>query len=263
LATQGARVESDEVQLELAVLNLALNARDAMPAGGELLISTKIAPMLGDLELADGDYVELAVKDTGTGMTADVLDRAFEPFFTTKEMGKGTGLGLSQVYGTLHQSGGAVRIESSPDGGTVVRLYLRTTQALPLECEHPKAVAEVPHLRSTILVVDDDPDVRAFLADSLASLGYDHVVAEDGQAALRTVERIIPDAMILDFAMPGINGAEVARLIRGRVPDLPIVFASGYSESAAIESVQDDRSRMLHKPFKVDELQAALRSLLD
>jgi signal transduction histidine kinase/CheY-like chemotaxis protein len=262
LRTEGLRIESDRVQLEMAVLNLALNARDAMPNGGEIKVTTSPLRIRGDAELPDGDYVELSVSDTGSGMNAETVERAFEPFFTTKETGKGTGLGLSQVYGTLHQSGGAVRIESAPGSGTTVRLFLRTTDAAVRNYDDTRPGPEARLDRSTVLVVDDDPDVRAFLADSLDSLGYEPVLAEDGTAALQTLERIVPEAMILDFAMPGMNGAEVARRARERLPQLPIVFASGYSETAAISSVSSDRSRVLHKPFKVDELQAALSDLL-
>jgi signal transduction histidine kinase/CheY-like chemotaxis protein len=262
LNTDGVCVQGDQVQLEMAVLNLALNARDAMPDGGDLAIATKACRFWDDPQLPDGDYVELSVTDSGKGMSADVVERAFEPFFTTKEVGKGTGLGLSQVYGTLRQSGGAVRIESTPGHGTIVRLYLRRTDALPRKLDEQDPVDKVRRRPATILVVDDDPDVRAFLTESLESLGYAAVMVDGGGAALKTLEQISPQVMILDFAMPGMNGAEVAQRIRELRPDLPIIFASGYSETAAIRSVTSDRSRVLHKPFKVHELQAALGELL-
>jgi signal transduction histidine kinase/CheY-like chemotaxis protein len=262
LGTEGLHVQGDQVQLEMAVLNLALNARDAMPDGGDLVIATRACRFRDDPQLPDGAYVELSVADSGQGMSADVVERAFEPFFTTKEVGKGTGLGLSQVYGTLRQSGGVARIESTPGRGTIVRLYLRRTDALPRKLDTQEAVDKVGGRAATILVVDDDPDVRAFLTESLESLGYAAVMVDGGDAALKTLERISPQAMILDFAMPGMNGAEVARRIRRLRPDLPIIFASGYSETAAIRSVAGERSRVLHKPFKVQELQAALGELL-
>ena len=262
LNTDGVCVQGDQVQLEMAVLNLALNARDAMPEGGDLVIATKTCHFRDDAQLPDGDYVELSVTDSGEGMGADVVERAFEPFFTTKEVGKGTGLGLSQVYGTLRQSGGAARIESTPGHGTIVRLYLRRTDALPRKLDEQEAVDGVHPRAATILVVDDDPDVRAFLTESLDSLGYAAVTVEGGAAALKALEQTSPDVMIVDFAMPEMNGAEVAKRIRQLRPDLPIIFASGYSETAAIRSVTSDRSRVLHKPFKVHELQAALRELL-
>ena len=262
LDTDGVCVQGDQIQLEMAVLNLALNARDAMPDGGELLIATRSCRLRDDAQLTDGDYVELSVTDSGKGMSAEVAERAFEPFFTTKEVGKGTGLGLSQVYGTLRQSGGAVRIESTPGDGTVVRLYLRCTDVLPRKLDGQEPIHKVQGPTATILVVDDDPDVRAFLTESLDSLGYAAIMVEGGSAALKTLQQISPDVMILDFAMPGMNGAEVAKRIRQLRPDLPIIFASGYSETAAISAVTSARSRVLHKPFKVHELQAALRELL-
>ncbi|MFC7700726.1 response regulator [Bradyrhizobium sp. GCM10028915] len=262
LDTDGVFAEGDRTQLELAVLNLALNARDAMPGGGELVVAARPCRLTGDPELQDGDYVELSVKDSGTGMTADVAEHAFEPFFTTKDVGKGTGLGLSQVYGTLHQSGGAVRIESAPGTGTTVRLYLRRTEVQPRRTKEHSAEAERAPA-ATVLIVDDDPDVRAFLTDSLETLGYSSLVAEDGVSALKALQRAAPAAMILDFAMPGMNGAEVAKRARQSRPDLPIIFASGYSETAALSPVQESKhSRMLHKPFKVGELQSALAELL-
>ncbi len=262
LNTDGVFVQGDQIQLEMAVLNLALNARDAMLDGGDLVIATKAHRLRDDPHVPDGDYVELSVADSGKGMSAEVVERAFEPFFTTKEVGKGTGLGLSQVYGTLRQSGGATRIESTPGSGTVVRLYLRRTDALPRRLDAQEAVDKVQGPAVTILVVDDDPDVRAFLTESLDSLGYAAVTVEGGSAALKALEQTSPDVMILDFAMPEMNGAEVAKRIRQLRPDLPIIFASGYSETAAIRSVTGDRSRVLHKPFKVHELQAALGELL-
>jgi signal transduction histidine kinase/ActR/RegA family two-component response regulator len=262
LKTDGVYVRGDRLQLEMAVLNLALNARDAMPDGGELVIATRSCRLRDDPQLTDGDYVELSVTDSGKGMSAEVVERAFEPFFTTKEVGKGTGLGLSQVYGTLRQSDGAVRIESTQGVGTIVRLYLRRTEVLPRRRDEQEALEKTQGTAATILVVDDDPDVRAFLRESLDSLGYAAVIAESGSVALKTLERISPDAMILDFAMPEMNGAELAKRIRALRPGLPIIFASGYSESAAISSVGSDRSRILHKPFKVHELQAALGELL-
>jgi len=262
LHTDGVCVRGDQIQLEMAVLNLAVNARDAMPDGGDLVIATKARRFRDDPHVPDGDYVELSVADSGKGMSAEVVERAFEPFFTTKEVGKGSGLGLSQVYGTLRQSGGAVRIESTPGSGTVVRLYLRRTDALPRKFDEQELIDRVQRPAATILVVDDDPDVRAFLTESLDSLGYAAVTVEGGGAALKALGQTSPDVMILDFAMPEMNGAEVAKRITQLRPDLPIIFASGYSETAAIRSVTGDGSRVLHKPFKVHELQAALGELL-
>ena len=263
LSTGDQSVLGDQVQLEMAVLNLALNARDAMPDGGNLTISTRVCRIANDRELADGKYVELSVNDNGDGMPPHVVERAFEPFYTTKEVGKGTGLGLSQVYGMVMQSGGKVLIESVVGKGTSVRLYLRCTDFAAQDGDQRVTTYEQSLGSSArILVIDDDPDVRRFLSESLDVLGYDGILKEDGTSALAEIDRLNPDAMIIDFAMPGMNGAEVARRARHHRPDLPIIFASGYLETAAIKTVMNEHSRPLHKPFKVHELQTALHDLL-
>jgi CheY-like chemotaxis protein len=256
-------VLSDPTQLEMAILNLAINARDAMPDGGDLVISTTRRSIVEDPELPPGNYVELAVSDSGVGMTPDVAARAFDPFFTTKSVGKGTGLGLSQVYGIARQAGGAVRIESRPGAGTTVRMLLRPTEARSQS--QAEAAEEQPGSSSTaatVLVVDDDPDVRRFLVDALHSLGYRVVEAENGQAGVTALRASKPDVMVVDFAMPGLNGAEVARRVREIHPDLPIVFASGYATTAAIEDVAGPGAAVLRKPFRVAELQAVLADAL-
>jgi len=258
-----APVLSDRTQIEMAVLNLAINARDAMKDGGTLTIATNRRRIAGDAELAPGEYVELSVADTGAGMTAEVAARAFDPFFTTKPQGQGTGLGLSQVYGIARQGGGTARIESRPGGGTTVRVFLRRTEQAPAESSaSPEAEADRPRRRASVLVIDDDPDVRRFLVDSLESLGYRVQAAEDGPSALAALERERPDVMVVDFAMPGMTGAEVARLARERLPDLPIVFASGYSDTAAIERVLGAGTAVLRKPFRVADLQEAVADAL-
>ena len=259
----GRAVLSDPVQLEMAVLNLAINARDVMPDGGELGIRTALRRIDGDAELAAGDYVELSVSDTGAGMPPEVAARAFDPFFTTKGVGKGTGLGLSQVYGIARQAGGAARIRSLPGQGTTVSLLLPVTDA-PRATHGPvpdQAAAAAPGA-ATVLVIDDDDDLRSMLAESLDSLGYRTLTAPDGTEGLDTLARSTPDLVIVDFAMPGMNGAEVAEAIRARNPDLPILFASGYADTAAIERAVGASARMLRKPFGLNELQAAVRAAL-
>jgi len=249
----------DPTQLEMAILNLAINARDAMDAHGKLAIRVRSVEFAGDPALRDGGYIELSVSDTGRGMPADVMARAFDPFFTTKGAGKGTGLGLSQVYASAQQAGGTARIQSAPGEGTVVRMYLPRTDADDTPAEPSDRVRRSPPARSaSVLVVDDDPDVRNFLVASLNSLGYQTRVAEDGYAGLAALEQATPDAMILDFAMPGISGAEVARVVRARHPDLPIIFASGHFDTAAIADIEGSRTPMLRKPFRVDELELVL-----
>jgi PAS domain S-box-containing protein len=256
-----APVLGDAVQLEMAVLNLAINARDAMgPAGGRLGIRTVVRRIDRDPELKPGDYVELSVTDTGAGMPPEVLAKAFDPFFTTKGPGKGTGLGLSQVYGIARQAGGTARIESRPGRGTAVRLYLPRTAEVVGRAEGPEAGFD-PGPRQpagTVLVIDDDPDVRRMTVSSLEALGYHPLEAADGPSGLALMDGAAPDALVLDFAMPGMNGAEVARAVWARRPGLPIVFVSGYADTAAIESVAGDKAGVLRKPFRLDDLQQAL-----
>jgi PAS domain S-box-containing protein len=257
-------VLSDPVQLEMAVLNLAINARDVMPDGGELGIRTALRRIEGDAELATGDYVELSVSDTGLGMPPEVAARAFDPFFTTKGVGKGTGLGLSQVYGIARQAGGAARIRSLPGQGTTVSLLLPVTDAPRIATgPAPGEDSTTADATATVLVIDDDEDLRRMLAESLDSLGYRALAAADGREGLDLLAGETPDLVVIDFAMPGMNGAEVAEAIRASHPDLPILFASGYADTAAIERAAGPDARMLRKPFGLAELQAAVRTALD
>ncbi|WP_235031560.1 hybrid sensor histidine kinase/response regulator [Geminicoccus flavidas] len=256
-------VFADPTQLEMAVLNLAINARDAMPEGGHLTIETRLHSVVHDLELAPGGYLALRVIDDGIGMPPEVKARAFDPFFTTKDVGKGTGLGLSQVYGMVRQAGGATRIESTPGKGTAVTLLLRLAElasGAALSGEEGRA-DDTTAKAATVLVVDDDPDVRCFLANSLATLGYLVVEAKDGHTALQALDEANPDLMLVDFAMPGMNGAQVASIARTRRPDLPIVFASGYADTAEIDAVGMGTA-VLRKPFRIEELEAAIVSAL-
>ncbi|WP_377810290.1 PAS domain-containing protein [Azospirillum sp. A29] len=261
LKTDGIRVLGDEVQIEMAVLNLALNARDAMPEGGDLTISTRPVSLAGDRELADGEYVELAVRDTGMGMPPEVVARAFDPFFTTKGVGKGTGLGLSQVYGAMRQAGGTVRIDTRPGEGTTMHLLLRRTDDLAERAADERRVTATG-LSARILVVDDDPDVRQFLVESLDELGFAVTQAEDGSAGLTELERSTPDLMILDFAMPGLNGAEVAKRAQASRPGMPIIFVTGFADSEALEEVVGGNIPVLRKPFQIDELERMLLAVL-
>ena len=256
-------VMADPTQLELAVLNLAINARDAMPDGGVLTFSTSYKRIEGDPELEDGDYIELSVGDSGEGMDEEVKARAFEPFFTTKEVGKGTGLGLSMVYGVARQSGGTARIASTPGQGTCVRLYFRRAE-LPAEetAEAAGKRSKAARRKASVLVIDDDPDVRDFIAASLADYGYAVREAADGDAGLTAFEAQRPDLVILDFAMPGLAGSEVAARMLREVPGQPILFVSGYSETEAIQAAAPG-AQLLAKPFRPDALDAAVRECLD
>jgi PAS domain S-box-containing protein len=260
---------ADANQLELAILNLAINARDAMPDGGTIRIATAPVAWRGasGSDLQAGDYVEVTVGDTGTGMSEAVRARAFEPFFTTKSAGHGTGLGLAQVYGIARQAGGAARIESAPGQGTLVRLLL--PRAPEPELQQPGVAregtaggdAEAARPAPTVLVVDDDPDVRRFLGEMLETLGYRVLLAADGEAGLRLLDADRPDLLLVDFAMPGMNGAEVAQAARARYPTLPVAFATGYADTAVLEAAQGE-APVLRKPFALAELEEMLARLL-
>ena len=237
-------VMADPTQLEVAVLNLAINARDAMPDGGTLTFSSRKVAHQGDPDIEDGDYIELTISDTGLGMPPEVAERAFEPFFTTKEVGKGTGLGLSMVYGMARQSGGGARLESAPGKGTAVKLLFRKARGRRRRGRRPASEEPVGHVVPlaplSVLVVDDDPDVRSFIVNSLEDHGYRVREASDGREGLAAIERETPDLVVLDFIMPGLSGAEVARKIRAKRPDQPILFVSGYSETEAVKRTAPD-----------------------
>jgi len=244
----------DTNQLELAILNLSLNARDAMPDRGTLIIRTACS--------GDADTLLVSVADTGTGMTPEVLARAFDPFFTTKPTGKGTGLGLSQVYGIVRQAGGDVTIDSKVGKGTIVTLRLpRATAGIAAE-KHADDQAVRSLKAEKLLLVDDDADVRDIVCRVLAELGYDVREASDGRNALAMLKEFKPDLLLVDFAMPNMNGAEVVSAARARNADLKIVFLSGYADSAALESAVGD-APLLRKPFRPAELASAVRTALD
>jgi signal transduction histidine kinase len=247
-------VIADGNQLEVAILNLGINARDAMPDGGTLTITTA-----GDPD--DARRVLVSVIDTGTGMPPEVIARAFDPFFTTKPPGKGTGLGLSQVYGLVRQMGGDVDIASRPGEGTSVRLRLRRGYIASEADAEAASASEAGH-SERILVVDDDHDVRAIMTSFLSEIGYVVHEAENGEAALAMQKTVDPHLMIIDFAMPGTNGAEVVTAARKAQPSLPILFVSGYADSAALEAAMGS-APFLRKPFRPAELASAVRAAID
>jgi PAS domain S-box-containing protein len=262
LGAHSAGVLCDQTQLEMAVLNLAINARDAMPNGGELRISTYERTITHDPELPTGRYIELAVSDTGTGMLAEVAAKAFDPFFTTKGVGKGTGLGLSQVYGMARQAGGVARIQSMPQQGTTVWLLLPSLDKIrSAAAEREESDSPIARMTATVLVVDDDADVRQFLVEALQTFGYHVLEAEDGYAALSLLAKSSPDLVIVDYAMPGLTGVETVRELRLKRPDLPILFVSGYAETAAMEKVVDEKIAVLRKPFQISKLQEIMSRL--
>ncbi len=239
---------ADANQLELALLNLALNARDAMPQGGTLTVGTGRRTVgHADSRLERGSYVTLDVRDSGAGMSPDVLARALEPFFTTKRLGQGTGLGLSQVYGIARQSGGNIEVTSAPATGTLVQVVLPVAQAAAT-----KAVG-TSGMTGRVLVVDDDDDVRGAFSAGLEDHGFTVTQAVDGPSALLALESGLSiDAALIDFAMPVMNGAAVAKALLRLQPDLPIVFASGYAETAALDAFPN--IPVLRKPVRLSEL---------
>jgi DNA-binding response OmpR family regulator len=254
---------ADPNQLELAILNLVINARDALPAsGGEITIATtSVCVAEAEQDCASGMYVNIAVIDNGCGMTPEVLARAFDPFYTTKPPGKGTGLGLSQVYGIAHQGGGSVRIATEPGKGTTVNIRLCVSDEA-VRAVTPEQDQASRQNSETVLVVDDDPDVRALVEDFLNEVGYRTYVVDSGEAAMKLLDEVTPDILIADFAMPGRNGAELAGSIRRRLPNLPILFFSGYADTDALERAVG-KAPLLRKPFRPSELASAIRQVLD
>ncbi|MBV9929894.1 MAG: PAS domain-containing protein [Alphaproteobacteria bacterium] len=250
----------DANQLENAILNLAINARDAMPERGTLTISTARLSLPEAADHRAGMFVRIRVADTGEGMPPEVVARATEPFFSTKPLGKGTGLGLAQVYGIAQQSGGTLRIASTPGAGTEVDILLPAAEAPDAPDEEGEAAPAGSAGRSNVkvLVVDDDDDVRAFLIASLEGLGHDVIAAESGAEALACLREGRPDLALIDYAMPGMHGAEVARAARQIAPDLPIVFVTGYAESEQLEAALGSDAPVLRKPFTVADLAAAV-----
>ncbi|MCK1571408.1 ATP-binding protein [Bradyrhizobium sp. 174] len=252
----------DPTQLELMLLNLAFNARDAMPTGGTIVIETTALNRVPDQlarELKAGQYVCISVKDTGTGMPPDVLARAFDPFFTTKAPGKGTGLGLSQVYGFARQSGGTVKIETELGRGTVVRIFLpRSTKAVVAGQGSSEPTASA---RGTALVIDDDADVRETTGGMLETLGYRVVATDDLEAALAALGRESVDLALVDLAMPKISGVDVGRQLRQRSPRLPILFCSGFPDLIEENRKRISKEAFLSKPYSLADLAAKIEAI--
>jgi PAS domain S-box-containing protein len=251
---------ADANQLEMAVLNLAVNARDAMPEGGVITISTAETTVEPNhrSKLSPGPYLRLAVADTGTGMDEDTLSRAVEPFFSTKGIGKGTGLGLSMVHGLASQLDGSMTICSSPGEGTVVELWLPVSRfTADADSERPVTLAQRGAL-GTALLVDDEDLVRMSTADMLLDLGYEVIEARSAEEAMANVRGgLHPDLLVTDHLMPGMNGVELAHLLRTQIPRLPVLIVSGYAEGGGITP---DLSR-LAKPFRTSELAESLSAI--
>ncbi len=263
---------ADPAQLESAVLNLALNARDAMPGGGRLTI--ELANKVLDhqyarahTEVSAGDYVMVAVSDTGHGMTPDILDRVFEPFFTTKEAGSGTGLGLPMVFGFVKQSGGHVKIYSEPGEGTSVKLYLpRAISSVSPAVQRTSIPADLPRGSATILVVEDEAGVREIAVTILRTLGYHVLQAADGDEGLRVFGAHAPeiDMLLTDVVLPGkIRGRDLAERMTAMRPELRVLFMSGYTENSIVHHGRlDDGVHLLGKPFKREQLARKVAEVL-
>lgn len=266
------RVEVDANELEAAILNLAVNARDAMPDGGRLTIETSNSHIddgyaATHAEIQPGQYVAVAVSDTGTGMDARTIEQAFEPFFTTKPVGKGTGLGLSQVYGFVKQSGGHVKIYSELGHGTTVKIYLPRLMQVG---QHGSDIGEEPIAQGerseTVLVVEDDDEVRAYTGDALRELGYRVLEAHDGPSAMRIIERESSlDLLFTDVVLPaGMTGAQVAAKARGLRPELKVLFTTGYARNAIVHQGRlDSGVQLITKPFNFTDLANKVRDVLD
>ncbi|HEU4961220.1 MAG TPA: ATP-binding protein [Sphingomonas sp.] len=248
-------VKVDLTQLETALLNAAINARDAMPDGGTIRISTSNVPS------SDGDKVCIAVCDTGPGMTEEVLSRAFEPFFTTKPVGKGTGLGLSQIHGFAAQSGGRAEIESAPGEGTIIRVLLPRAEGEVRPPVRRAAAAADSGNRRVVLLVEDNDRVRDFAEDLLTALDYRVIAVGSAEEALKVLGDARVDMVFSDVMMPGISGVQLARRIAAQHPDLPILLTSGYS----LELIEGARSEfgVLSKPYSAETVAEALARAFD
>jgi PAS domain S-box-containing protein len=265
------QIEADVNQLESAIVNLAINARDAMPQGGKLTIEAS-NQFVDDgyhsrnPEITPGQYVAISVTDTGTGMGAETLAQAFEPFYTTKEMGRGTGLGLSQVYGFVKQSGGNVKLYSELGHGTTVRMYFPRYLGKHVLDDEAQELDLAGGEAETILVVEDDPDLRSYLAEILRSLDYRVVIASDATSALEILakkERPV-DLLLTDIIMPGLNGRQLADEALREYPALKVLYMTGYSRNAVVHQGRlDEGVDLLQKPISQAELAHRVRVVLD
>ena len=265
-------VNTDASQLENALLNLVINARDAMPDGGQLLIETANSYLDGtDITTLEpvkaGDYVMLGVRDNGSGMAPKILAKAFDPFFTTKPIGQGTGLGLSMIYGFAQQSGGHVTIQSEPGQGTCVRLYLPRLHGTALQSHAPSHLGEAPMAMAgeAVVVVEDDPAVRMLVVNVLDELGYTAHQAADARTALPLLESDLRvDLLVTDVGLPGMNGRQLAEIARQYRPGLKVLFMTGYAQKAAErQGFLEDGMDMVAKPFSIEVLANKIREMIN
>jgi two-component system, cell cycle sensor histidine kinase and response regulator CckA len=264
-------VKVDPVQMQQVLMNLAMNARDAMPQGGKLTFATRNVTIAADAaaehsDLAPGDHVLLAVTDTGTGIDQATLPRIFEPFFTTKEVGRGTGLGLSTVFGIVKQSGGAVEVRSEPGQGTTFEVYLPACPAAAIDPMATKRLEKIPSGPETVLLIEDEAAVRLLTADVLRKLGYHVLEAADGEEAIRVAEKTTRpiDLVISDVVMPHLGGRQASERIRELQPNVRVLFVSGYTDDAIVRhGVLQAETPFLHKPFTPPMLAKKVREVLD
>ena len=252
-------VQVDPDQLELAVLNLCINARDAMPEGGTITVATRRLSIGGDPEIADGPYLGISVTDEGTGIPEEILRRVCEPFFTTKAVGQGTGLGLAMVFGLAQQSKGRLAIDSEVGRGTRVELALPFAAQAPEQVAREAGAAPVEGRRARVLIVDDDPQVRHVTASFLTGFGHSTTEAGGGEAALQHLQRDRYDIVVADLAMPGMSGIELAAEIRDRDPGLPVLILTGHADAMQIP----EDLPVLSKPFRSADLAARVATLLE
>jgi signal transduction histidine kinase/ActR/RegA family two-component response regulator len=263
----------DQNQLENALLNLTINARDAMPSGGKLTIETANAQLDDSHEaklrdVAPGHYIAICVTDTGVGMTPDIVSRAFDPFFTTKPIGQGTGLGLSMIYGFTRQSGGYARINSQLGRGTTVKLYLPRFhgegEATQESADEPTTVLAIPR-DEVVLVVEDEQVVRDLVIDLLGEMGYRCLQAPDGPSGLAIVQSDMRiDLLISDVGLPGLNGRQLADAACARRPDLKVLFITGYAHSAALDTgLLSPGMQLITKPFAIETLATRIKEMIE
>jgi signal transduction histidine kinase len=253
IADDAGTVSADPTQLELAILNCVINGRDAMPTGGTLIVRAE----------REGDCAAIRIIDHGIGMTPEVAERALDPFFTTKGPGRGTGLGLSMAYGVARAAGGELRIDSEVGEGTVVTFLLPRTEMKPAVAPtRDEPVLQTKGQGAEILLVDDDPAVRSAVADMLRARGHRVTAVGDGPQALLQLEQSAVELLLLDFAMPGMNGAEVASRALELRPDLRMLFLSGFADSEAIDRAVSGRARVLRKPISAADLAEAIDAMM-
>ena len=257
-------IKSDSCHLEQIILNLAINARDAMPEGGKLMIRTencRIEPDAATPELAPGRYVKLIIADDGRGMSADTRTRCFEPFFTTKDVGKGTGLGLSVTYGVVTEFGGTIHVESELGKGTQFTILFPASES-PKEL--PEETPTYSDHRGTVLLVEDEEGVRRVARMSLETSGFDVIEASSGREAIDLLcqTEATVDVLVTDLVMPGMNGESLAGELRAQFPNLRVLFISGYGQNKINETTLDDEKFFLQKPFTANQLTSAVTSAL-